>query len=164
MNRRLIVCALILSAILLLIPQNARSALCIASGAGRQLMHRCAQCIGTTPSAARRRCSTAPTRAQRILHCAGFVAYIAPIRRIAVIIASQQNPRIIAPGANEQRRGTNHLGVVVLGVVVVGGLRIHLVVVGGIGADVMMTCADVMIPDTAVACVQICRSKESINM
>jgi hypothetical protein len=82
----------------------------------------------------------------------------------AIIIASQQNPRIIAPGANEQRRGTNHLGVVVLGVVVVGGLRIHLVVVGGIGADVMMTCADVMIPDTAVACVQICRSKESINM
>ena len=82
----------------------------------------------------------------------------------ALIIPSQQNPRIIAPGANEQRRGTNHLGVVVLGVVVVGGLRIHLVVVGGIGADVMMTCADVMIPDTAVACVQICRSKESINM
>ena len=39
MNRRLIFRALILSAMLLLIPQNARSALCIASGAGRQLMH-----------------------------------------------------------------------------------------------------------------------------
>ena len=164
MNRRLIVCALILSAILLLIPQNARSALCIASGAGRQLMHHCAKCIGTIPSAARRRRCTAPQRAQRIEQSASSVDRIALMRIPALIIPSQQNPRIIAPGANEQRRGTNHFGVVVLGVVVVWGLRIHLVVVGGIGADVMMTCADVMIPDTAVACVQICRSKESINM
>ena len=164
MNRRLIVCALILS-VLVLQTQNARSALCIASGAGRQLKQvHCAECIGTSPSAARPRPSTAPQRAQRIEQSASSVDRIALMQIPALIIPSQQNPRIIAPGANEQRRGTNHLGVVVLGVVVVGGLRIHLVVVGGIGADVMMTCADVMIPDTAVACVQICRSKESINM
>ena len=125
MNRRLIVCALILSAILLLIPQNARSALCIASGAGRQLKHHCAQCIGTSPSAARPRPSTAPQRAQRIEQSASSVDSIALMQIPALIIPSQQNPRIIAPGANEQRRGTNHLGVVVLGVVVVGGLRIH---------------------------------------
>ena len=125
MNRRLIVCALILSAILLLIPQNARSALCIASGAGRQLMHHCAKCIGNSPSAARRRSCSAPQRAQRIPQSASTVAHIALMRIVAIFIASQQYPQVIAPGANEQRRGTNHLGVVVLGVVVVGGLRIH---------------------------------------
>ena len=133
MNRRLIVGALILGAKKLLFPQNARFALCIASGAGRQKMHRCARCIGTFPSAARRRRSSAPSNTQMIIR-ACIVAHIALIRFFADIIDGNQYPRRIKAGVSEQRRGTTH------GVLVVGVLRHHQKALG----CPLIICADVM--------------------